>query len=646
MHVTDILTDTNHLNPYDYEAFHGTLLDPQYPFFENYLFFNFADASTNVDASGLLNTGVGNEDSTELELSSTPSWRFQAPSGVWTNLSGLLDASDTAWLCSLPIDDSSVYSIYSDLYENNVTPNGDGSFTLAAGAKNFYGLAFSTEKIAGDDSSSGNISYNLTPGNTSAQYSFDAGPILYAGTAQPEFETLEYDFFSPVPVWNPAITRYTENWLPGSQYFSTTNQSQEFIVGVGHTVQVAAYAKMAVLNGYSGVYAYLGQYFDRAYQATNNVATSTPTGILSPYGGFYATQPGDAALVTLPDVDTGERGTGIVHCVSLQVDKNHDGTMDQSLNGPDMTSQSSPMEFWVNNGNDQPNTSVGGGLDYDSPVPPAPPNYAPAQFYPIGHISCVRDLENCARLWICGLPAVGAKYQVTLSWSNVIGSPAINLYNSVETNGGIGYLSNTNMAASQCLAQNVSTAYGNVDFVGPDIAIASISSSSGFTFPANSFTNAGNQYFLFEGAGIGSGELVMTISDQDSNVVAQTGMWLDLHDIKDFYERALISVNSSGAVSNWSSTIDGIQKAKISLPNEDTNVFVYVHGGANDEYSWLDRSDTVYRRLYWAGYQGKLATVRWPSPLETDVSSLRLEWFNQSELIAYKVCLIPESLLE
>jgi hypothetical protein len=40
-----------------------------------------------------------------------------------------------------------------------------------------------------------------------------------------------------------------------------------------------------------------------------------------------------------------------------------------------------------------------------------------------------------------------------------------------------------------------------------------------------------------QGAGIGSGQLVLTIS-QNGNVIAQTGVWLDLHDIKDFYEQA------------------------------------------------------------------------------------------------------------
>ena len=44
-----------------------------------------------------------------------------------------------------------------------------------------------------------------------------------------------------------------------------------------------------VLNGYSGVYAYLGQYFDQAYQIdSNGNLTTDSAGILSPYGNFFA----------------------------------------------------------------------------------------------------------------------------------------------------------------------------------------------------------------------------------------------------------------------------------------------------------------------------------------------------------------------
>ena len=56
-----------------------------------------------------------------------------------------------------------------------------------------------------------------------------------------------------------------------------------------------------------------------------------------------------------------------------------------------------------------------------------------------GKIDSQRDLEDYFRLWICGMPALTkAGYQVTLSWANVSsGNPTINLFDTVETNGGI-----------------------------------------------------------------------------------------------------------------------------------------------------------------------------------------------------------------
>jgi hypothetical protein len=52
------------------------------------------------------------------------------------------------------------------------------------------------------------------------------------------------------------------------------------------------------------------------------------TGVLSPYGNFFATEPGPAALVTMPDPDTGEQGTDTVYVVGLRLDANHDGVME------------------------------------------------------------------------------------------------------------------------------------------------------------------------------------------------------------------------------------------------------------------------------------------------------------------------------
>ena len=165
-------------------------------------------------------------------------------------------------------------------------------------------------------------------------------PTLYAGgsiaehsgyffpeTAQPAFQTVGYYF------GRPGI-----DFLPGHSTFTPTNVTPLLTVGVGQSLQLAGYAKLAITNGYSDKFAYLGQYFDKAFKMTNGVAMTNETGILSPYGEFFPTEPGPTALVTMPDLDTGARGTAVVHVIKLQLDVNHDGVMDLSFAGPDNTS--------------------------------------------------------------------------------------------------------------------------------------------------------------------------------------------------------------------------------------------------------------------------------------------------------------------
>ena len=162
-------------------------------------------------------------------------------------------------------------------------------------------------------------------------------------------------------------------------------------------------------------------------------------------------------------------------------------------------------------------------------------------------------------------------------------------------------------------------------------AIATISPSQPFTFPASYFTNSSTKHFLFDGVGTnGSGELVMTIS-QNGNTIAQTGVWLEMHDVKDFYERATITNNiSSSAISNWTSGVEIVQQATASALGDDTNLIVMVHGINVGDWDWQSQSDTVFKRLYWAGYRGKFMTVKWPcnsfdTAAASDICCLQLE---------------------
>jgi hypothetical protein len=311
----------------------------------------------------------------------------------------------------------------------------------------------------------------------------------------------------------------------------------------------------------------------------------------------------------------------------LQLDKNHDGNMDLSFNGADATSQASPMEWWINNDYDYAGAT--GDLGHDDPA---------SWYYNDGYLGSItsqRDCEDYARLWICGMPALtNGGYQVTLSWANVSsGSPTINLFNAVETNGGIGYLTNLDIATAQISGNN------NWVLGGPGRKIATISPSQSFTFQASYFTNAGNKYFLFDGAITnGAGELLLTVVDSNSNAVVQTGVWLDLHDVKDFYERAVITNNTSGAISNWTSGIEAVQPATASALGSDTNLIVLVHGFNVGDDDWLIQSDTVFKRLYWAGYRGKFMTVKWPCEPITAWTLIGVDTsiFNNSEIKSYK----------
>ncbi len=129
----------------------------------------------------------------------------------------------------------------------------------------------------------------------------------------------------------------------------------------------------------------------------------------------------------------------------MQLDVNHDGVMDTipSAFGPDNTSAGSrPFKFLVNKDWDAKDNNTDPGYDVNNQLNAAGDSG-------LQNVHSQRDLEDFARLWICGLPALTNGYQVTLSWNVLSGAPAIQLINAVETNGGIGYLTNTTVAAAQ-----------------------------------------------------------------------------------------------------------------------------------------------------------------------------------------------------
>lgn len=577
-------------------------LDVFRPFYENYIYENFVFNTNDVVPAN--DVAPGNylvprvrEDDIEvfvppyysvpelvLFLTNSPPDLFQQPTTQGASIAPQLNNAE--WLYSFPFQshgedytNGTAYDLAGDGFIYTLTNPPVVNVTMVGSPGNYFGIPIPSDDIVCYSSDGDWGTQSASPGYSSSAdgYPFFAFPQV----AQPEFQTVEYDF------WEGS------NSLPGNVGFSPTNTSQRpMILAAGTSTNIACYAKLAVLNGYSGVYGYMGQYFTNAYQIDDNgnVTTNT-TGILSPYGQFFATEPGPAALVTMPDIDTGQQGTGVVYCVSLQVDKNHDGVMDTSFFGNDATSQSSPMEFWVNDGCDVP--GVNGDPDKDLEVPPATPNYA------TNRITCQRDLENFARLWICGFPAAASNgnYYATLTCNAISGSPAINLY-FAETNGGTGYLTDTNVAS------------GLVD----EPAIGTVSPGNSVLLPLSWLLNGPNQHFMFEGAGIGEGQFILTIY-QGPNVIAQTSTFIDLHEVQDFYEQPRASDVSPAdppTTNTGAFTFDSYET--VEDPLETSNLVIYVHGLDNTPFVYEDSNATIFKRFYWEGYHGRYVAFRWPSP--------------------------------
>ena len=347
------------------------------------------------------------------------------------------------------------------------------------------------------------------------------GDLTFENYTAANLQIVDYYFNSQTPFFNFVDTNaYGDPYsftgsppvLPGSPAFSPTNTSPLLITGVGQPMTVSGWAKMQIANGNTNKFGYLEQYFDfgQAYTVdTNGLLTTNSAGRLSPYGDFFPTVPGPAALVTMPDVDSGQRGTSVVSVIKLQLDVNHDGTMDLSFGGPDNTSQAHPFEFWINNDRDYSSTpvynnSLPASFDYGQDTTPVNGGDSSSLW-----ISSMRDLEDYARMWICGVPALptGQGYSATLSWNAINGNPSIKIFNATDPNGGTSYLTDTNAALLQ-INMNDGSPSG---VGGAAFSVGTISTSSSYRFTTQNFFDGTQKHLLFDAVGAGNGELVFTI---------------------------------------------------------------------------------------------------------------------------------------
>jgi hypothetical protein len=507
-------------------------------------------------------------------------------------------------------------------YGLNVSSN---AVFLTNGLKNHFGLSFQDAVVRSNSESA-----LLSPGNSFYFIpSFGLDLHVFGSTVAPVLQTVGY-YFAPVSTPGTLVIG-PSTWVSEQTYksplnldFSVTNQTPLMIGSVGERIVIGGWAKQRITNGDTNKFAYLGQYFDRAYKAdVNGTATTNETGVLSPYGEFFPTEPGRTILKTKPDIETSELGQAFLNVISLNVDANHDGVMDLTFGGLDRTSAQRRFVFWVNNDFDrghnvdcdflgancdweEDDLKTGGSLGTSSVTTPdyAYAHYAPFQ-NPAPLIPSVRDLEDYARLWLSGLSNVMALMPTNYTAKLVLsGDAEIRIFRAYEAAGGTNYLFDEIVASNQ--VANSESLY-----------LGLLTSASPVTLSGQ--TNRG-EHFIFCGAKRGTADISLQVL-KGEQILATTAMHIELNDIKEMYERWTVGDAPKMApmilATNASEGLPaGVPAFRYSHNGgSDTNLpyLLYVHGWNLEQWEKDRFAEAAFKRLYWQGYQGRFGVFRWPT---------------------------------
>ena len=323
----------------------------------------------------------------------------------------------------------------------------------------------------------------------------------------------------------------------------------------------------------------------------------------------------------------------------LAVDANRDGEISFFGDGnSDATSAAEPYRFWSNDDIDREHIfrdSAGDTMDdifekEEDDIGPAEAGHMNWQpDYIDGRIESKRDLEDFARLWINtqGLDDAfrNGDMRLGLKWTDTGGtSPSIQIYRSVEQDGGLGYLTNETIAADQLLqARNAigivkmatgedPTLIGNDTFVLPTSLFAGLSEAQTKNF------------LLFEGCTPGKGKLKLVILKLGAGATYTEigegpGVWMEIKKIGDMYEHWSVGNTSGGPPESIAARIPSLNGSSPAFsydsPNpspEEQKYILFVHGWNMEQWEKERFAETAYKRLWWQGYKGRFGLFTWP----------------------------------
>lgn len=311
----------------------------------------------------------------------------------------------------------------------------------------------------------------------------------------------------------------------------------------------------------------------------------------------------------------------------IAVDANRDGVI--AFDASDATTAEKPYRFWINDDDDISGgtaTFIDVSTNTVTSIVNAETSPVTTADYTRHEIGTARNLEDFVRLWmdLSGLQSMvttSGGIQVGLKWKNFSGSCAVNLYVSADSAGLDSYLKSDTAAYAQIINPTYERA---ITFKNNQ---QTVNTSGTFVFPMSLLQSEMQRgpvlHLLFEGAGIGTGQLEIVLLDKDGNEIGVgPGVWFDLRSVRSLYQRVKVTPRNPNGIPDLflGDTFDaknsGTESSDegytfVAPPDEAKTALVFVHG-SNISYETAEwNADTMFKRLYWQGYKGRLVLFYW-----------------------------------
>ena len=118
---------------------------------------------------------------------------------------------------------------------------------------------------------------------------------------------------------------------------------------------------------------------------------------------------------------------------------------------------------------------------------------------------------------------------------------------------------------------------------------------------------------------------VMIYDNQQSEPLLERKVYLDLHDMKDFYQHVTAGPSAQQAGGSFNAIYNNEPITEIHGITTDIyqglmppakikeNYTFFVHGWRMLDSEKLSFAETSFKRLYWSGYQGRFGALNWPT---------------------------------